>query len=172
MWQKKEFEKIKVSNKELKKYYNENKQEFMQRESVHARHILVKSEDEAKKIIKSLKGLKGDALKNKFIELAKEKSVGPSGPRGGDLGYFGKGQMVPAFNDAVFNMKVGTITKEPVKTQFGYHVIYLEDKKDKVFQNFNDVKPYIEQRLKSEKFRKIIQNKLEKLKNKAKIKYN
>ena len=118
VWQKQQLDKIKVSAKELKKYYDKNQDEFNEKESVHARHILVKTEDEAKKIISELKGLKGSALKAKFIELAKEKSTGPSGPKGGDLGYFAKGQMVPAFNDKVFSMKKGTITTKPVKTQF------------------------------------------------------
>ena len=172
LWQKKLFEGIKISDKELRGYYNKNKQEFVQKESVHARHILVKSEDEAKKIISQLKGLSGEALKKKFIELAKEKSTGPSGPRGGDLGYFSKGQMVPAFEKAAFGTAVGHITTTPVKTQFGYHVIYVEDKKKAATKPFNEVKPYIEQRLKMEKFRDAMQKKMEELKSKAKIKYN
>ena len=172
LWQKKLFEGIKISDKELRDYYNKNKQEFMQKESVHARHILVKSEDEARKIISQLKGLSGKALKNKFIELAKEKSTGPSGPRGGDLGYFAKGQMVPEFEKAAFNTAVGHITTTPVKTQFGYHVIYVEDKKKAATKPFNEVKPYIEQRLKMEKFRDAMQKKMQELKSKAKIKYN
>jgi len=172
LWQKKLFESIKIGEKELRDYYNKNKQEFMQKESVHARHILVKSEDEAKKIINQLKGLSGEALKKKFIELAKEKSTGPSGPRGGDLGYFSKGQMVPAFEKAAFETKVGHITTTPVKTQFGYHVIYVEDKKKAATKPFEEVKPYIEQRLKMEKFREVMQKKMQELKSKAKIKYN
>ena len=172
LWQKKLFEGIKIGEKELRDYYNKNKQEFMQKESVHARHILVKSEEEAKKIINQLKGLKGEALKKKFIELAKEKSTGPSGPRGGDLGYFAKGQMVPAFEKAAFSTAVGHITTTPVKTQFGYHVIYVEDKKTASTKPFDEVKPYIEQRLKMEKFREVMQKRMEALKNKAKITYS
>ena len=171
VWQKKQLDNIKISNKELKDYYNKNKQEFMQKESVHARHILVKSEDEAKKIIDQLKGLKGKALKDKFISLAKEKSTGPSGPNGGDLGYFAKGQMVPPFEKAAFGMEVGSVTKKPVKTQFGYHIIYVEDKKSASTKPFSEVKPYIEQRLKMEKFRQVMQNKVQELKSKAKIEY-
>jgi len=169
VWQKRELDKIKVSDKELKNYYNKNKEEFNEKESVHARHILVKTEDEANKIISELKSLKGDALKNKFIELAKSKSTGPSGPKGGDLGYFAKGQMVPEFNDKVFSMKVGEIS-EPVKTQFGYHVIYLEDKKTKKTKAFDEVKTFIEQRLKLEKFKTVIKAKMEALQKKATIK--
>jgi len=169
VWQKRELDKIKISDKELRRYYNKNKEEFNEKESVHARHILVKTEDEAKKIISELKSLKGDALKDKFIELAKEKSTGPSGPKGGDLGYFAQGQMVPEFNDKVFSMKVGEIS-EPVKTQFGYHVIYLEDKKAKKTRAFSEVKPFIEQRLKMEKFKTVIKDKMEALQKKAVVK--
>jgi len=167
--QKRELDKIKVSDKKLKDYYNKNKDEFIEKESVHARHILVKTEDEAKKIVSELKSLKADALKDRFIALAKEKSTGPSGPNGGDLGYFAQGQMVPEFNDKVFSMKVGTIS-QPVKTQFGYHVIYLEDKKDKKTRPFAEVKTFIEQRLKMEKFKTIIQAKMKALQEKADIK--
>jgi len=170
VWQKKVLDGIKISNKELKNYYKKNIDEFKQKESVHARHILVKTEAEAKKIINQLKPLSGAKLKAKFIELAKKESTGPSGPNGGDLGYFSKGQMVPAFNDKVFSMKKGTITKKPVKTQFGYHVIYLEDKKPSMTRSFKEVKPFIEQRLKMEKFKEVMKKKMDKLQKKATIK--
>lgn len=169
VWQKKELDKVSISNKDVKKYYDSNKEEFNEKESVHARHILVKSENEAKDIAKELKPLKGSKLKSKFIELAKSKSTGPSGPKGGDLGYFAQGQMVPEFNEEVFSMKVGTIS-EPVKTQFGYHVIYLEDKKESKTRSFTEVKPFIEQRLKMEKFKGVMQDKMMSLKDKATIK--
>ena len=172
VWQKKLLDKVKVSTAEMKKYYDDNKEEFVQKESVHARHILVKTEDEAKSIIKELKGLKGSALKNKFIELAKAKSTGPSGPKGGDLGYFSQGQMVPEFNDKAFSMDVGTVTTKPVKTQFGYHVIYVEDKKAKTTRTFADVKAFIEQRLKMEKFKTVMKKKMKALKDKSKIVVN
>ena len=170
VWQKKVLDGIKISNKELKDYYKKNIDEFKEKETVHARHILVKTEDEAKKIINELKGLKGDALKAKFIELAKKYSTGPSGKNGGDLGYFAKGQMVPAFNDKVFSMKKGTITTKPVKTQFGYHIIYLEDKKPSMTRKFDEVKSYIEQRLKMEKFKSVMKKKMDELQKKATIK--
>ena len=168
IWQKKQLDKVKVSEKESKKYYNDNKSEFKEQDSVHARHILVKTKEEADALLKNLK-LKGKALKEKFIALAKDKSVGPSAPKGGDLGYFAKGQMVPAFNDKVFSMKVGTISK-PVKTQFGYHVIYLEDKKSAKNLGFSEVKSFIENRLKLEKFKTTIADTMKKLQAKATIK--
>lgn len=170
VWQKQQLDKVKVSDKELKSYYDKNKEEFNEKESVHARHILVKTEDEAKKIILELKTLSGKALKDRFIELAKTKSTGPSGPKGGDLGFFTQGQMVPAFNDTVFKMKVGTITKTPVSTQFGFHVIYLEEKKKSTLRKFSEVKTVIDQRLKMEKFKSVMAAKMEDLQKKATIK--
>jgi parvulin-like peptidyl-prolyl isomerase len=170
LWQKKELDKIKISNKTLKNYYYKNKEEFSQKESVHARHILVETKAEAKKIILLLKGLKGNALKTKFIKEAKAKSTGPSAPKGGDLGYFAQGQMVPEFNDKVFSMKVGTISK-PVKTQFGFHIIYLEDKKAKKVRSFKEVKSFIDQRLRIEKAKSVIQERMKNLKKAAIIKY-
>ena len=170
VWQKKELDKVKVSDKELKNYYDKNKEEFIEKESVHARHILVKTEAEAKEIINKLKSLKDEALKSKFIELAKSKSTGPSGPKGGDLGFFSQGQMVPAFNDKAFSMKSGTITKEPVKTQFGFHVIYVEAKKLKKTLSFTEVKSFINQRLKMEKFKTAMKDKMKELSKSATIK--
>lgn len=169
VWQKQQLDKVSVSNKELKNYYDKNKEEFNEKATVHARHILVKTESEAKAIEKDLKPLTGEALKTKFIEEAKAKSTGPSGPAGGDLKYFSQGQMVPAFDKEVFSMKVGTITK-PVKTEYGYHIIYLEDKKSAKKLAFTEVKSFIEKRLKMEKFKVVMQSKMMELKNKAVIK--
>ena len=169
VWQKKQLDSVKVSDKEAKDYYNKNKGEFNEKETVHARHILVKDELEAKKIIAKLKPLSGAKLKSRFEELAREKSTGPSGPKGGDLGYFAQGQMVPAFNDKVFTMKEGTITTAPVKTQFGFHVIYLEDKKDAATRSYSEVKPFIEQRLQREKFKSVMKDKMDALQKKATI---
>ncbi|MDD4855723.1 MAG: peptidylprolyl isomerase, partial [Sulfuricurvum sp.] len=128
VWEQQQFDAIKVDAKEVKSYYDTNPDEFVDKEKVHARHILVKTSDEADSVIKSMKALSGDKLKAEFIAQAKSKSTGPSAAKGGDLGYFPRGQMVPSFNDAVFAMKEGTISSDPVQSQFGYHVIYLEDK--------------------------------------------
>ena len=93
-------------------------------EEVHAQHILVASEDAAKAIIKQLQGGAD------FAQLAKEKSTDPSAKaNGGDLGYFRREMMVPAFSDAAFNTKPGTIDPQPVKTQFGWHVIKVDDRR-------------------------------------------
>ena len=170
VWQKKVLDQLKVADKDLKDYYDKNKEEFNEKESVRARHILVKTADEAKAIIAEMKPLSGEKLLSKFIDTAKAKSTGPSGPKGGDLGYFAQGQMVPAFNDKVFSMKEGTITTEPVETQFGFHVIYLEDKKAASTAKYEEVKPFIEQRLKMEKFKTVMKDKMDALQKNATIK--
>jgi peptidyl-prolyl cis-trans isomerase C len=171
VWEKQQYDKITVAEKDIKKYYDTHADEFVEKEKVHARHILVKTEGKANEIIAALKIKKGDKLKEAFIAAAKKESTGPSGPKGGDLGYFPRGQMVPEFNDKVFSMKTGTITNEPVKTQFGYHVIYLEDKKAGKKLSFDEVKSFIEQKLKIEKFKAAMEKKMQSLKDSAKITY-
>ena len=171
VWEQQQFEAIKVDAKEVKAYYDANPEEFVDKEKIRARHILVKSESEAQAIIKSMKGLSGDKLKNEFIAQAKSKSTGPSAAKGGDLGYFPRGQMVPSFNDAAFAMKEGTISSAPVQSQFGYHVIYIEDKKPAKKLGFDEVKNFIEQRLKMDKFKAAMEKKMSTLREKAKIIY-
>lgn len=171
VWEQQQFEAIKVDAKEVKAYYDANPEEFVDKEKIRARHILVKSEAEAQAIIKSMKGLSGDKLRNEFIAQAKSKSTGPSAAKGGDLGYFPRGQMVPSFNDAAFAMKEGTISSAPVQSQFGYHVIYIEDKKPAKKLGFDEVKNFIEQRLKMDKFKAAMEKKMSTLREKAKIIY-
>ena len=90
---------------------------------VKASHILVQTEEEAKELLRQIKEESAD-----FAKLAAEHSLCPSGARGGDLGYFGRGQMVKPFEDAAFSMEIGAVS-EPIETQFGWHLLYLEDKK-------------------------------------------
>ncbi len=169
MWMKKQMDNAVVSDSEAKAFYDKNKEKFKMPELVHARHILVKDEKTANDIIKQLKGLKGDKLKAKFIELAKAKSTGPSAPKGGDLGKFKKGQMVPEFSKAVWALKPGEITTKPVKTQFGYHVIYLESKDAPKTVPYDTVKDRIIASLKQQEFAKKIAEMAKELRSKAKI---
>ena len=111
-----------VNDAAIEKAYKTFVADTASREQVTAAHILVATEDEAKAIIVSLQ--EGAD----FAELAKSKSTGPSGPNGGSLGKFGRGQMVPAFENAAFTMGEGEITTKPVQTQFGWHVIKVESK--------------------------------------------
>ncbi len=168
-WMKNDFEKTIVSDGEVKAFYNNNKKKFEVPAQVHARHILVKSEKKAQEIIDSLKGLKGEKLKSKFIELAKKESTGPTGVKGGDLGYFTASQMVLPFSKAAFALKKGDITLKPVKTQFGYHIIYVEDKKSAQILPFEAVKDKIRQSLKEKEFREKMELKASELKKRAKI---
>lgn len=169
MWMKKQLDSAIVSDSEAKAFYDKNKEKFMMPETVHARHILVKTGKEAQEIIDQLKGLKGNALKEKFIELAKAKSTGPSGPKGGDLGSFKKGQMVPEFSKAVWSLKPGEMTIKPVKTQFGYHIIYLEEKNPAQAVAYDKVKDKIIATLKQQEFAKKMAQVANELKSKAKI---
>lgn len=108
---------------------------------VHARHILVETEDEAKAIITELDA-GGD-----FAELARERSTGPSGATGGDLGYFTKGQMVPPFAEAAFAMEPGDVSESPVQTDFGWHVIKVEDRREGTPPSFADMEAEVRQSL-------------------------
>jgi len=169
MWMKLQLGNVIVSDSEAKEFYEKNKDKFKQPESVTARHILVKTEDAAKAIIKELKPLEGAKLKEKFVVLAKEKSTGPSGSKGGDLGTFTKGQMVPEFGKAVWALKDGTITMKAVKTQFGYHIIYLEKKNVAQPVSYEKVKEKIILSLKQKQFASKIAEMAKELKSKAKI---
>ncbi len=169
MWMKIQMENTIVSDSEAKEFYDKNADKFMQKASVHARHILVKEEKEAQDIIDILAPLKDKAVQEKFIELAKEKSTGPSGPKGGDLGSFSKGQMVPEFSNAVWALEIGQITTKPVKTQFGYHVIYLENKAEAKPTSYEQVKEKIIVSLKQKQFAQKITEVAKELKSKAKI---
>ncbi len=169
VWMKDQYNNAKVTDKEAKEFYNKNKDRFKQPAQVKARHILVKTKKEAEAIIKELKGLSGKKLEDKFIELAKTKSTGPSGANGGELGWFSAKRMVPEFSKAAFALKKGEITKTPVKTQFGYHVIYIEDKKEGGVAPFDSVKAGIKAQLKIQKFQKNVQSIAKQLRKSAKI---
>ena len=112
-----------VTEKRIRDAYQKSIALEAKTEEVRARHILVKTKAEAMAVIAELKGGAD------FAGLAKSKSTGPSGRSGGDLGYFGFKQMVPPFSQAAFSLKPGEITTEPVKTQFGWHVIKVEDRR-------------------------------------------
>ena len=169
IWMKKQMDSVVVSDSEAKEFYDKNQERFMEEAMVHARHILVKEEKEAQAIIDELGALEGKALQEKFIELAKEKSTGPTGPNGGDLGEFTKGQMVQEFSDAVWALEVGKYTVKPVQTQFGYHVIYLESKKEAKPIAYTDIKEKIVATLKQQQFGTKITEIAKELKSKATI---
>jgi peptidyl-prolyl cis-trans isomerase C len=122
----------------MKKVYDEAVKQMGTEQEVRARHILVPTEEEAKAVLAEIK--KG----TDFAELAKQKSKDPgAAAEGGDLGYFSKEQMVPEFADAAFKLEKGQVS-EPVKTQFGWHIIKVEDKRTKPVPEFDKVKGQIE----------------------------
>jgi peptidyl-prolyl cis-trans isomerase C len=121
----------------MHKVYDDAVKKMAPEEEVHARHILVPTEDEAKAIEAQLKGGAD------FAALAKEKSKDPGAANGGDLGYFTKDQMVPEFADAAFKLDKGQIS-DPVHTQFGWHIIKVEDKRIKPTPTYDEVKGQLE----------------------------
>lgn len=172
LYQKKEFDKIKVSEDEIKAAYEKHKDVFKKPASVEASHILVKTEKEANDIIKTLKGVKADKLEAEFAKIAKEKSIEPSAKQtGGNLGEFFEGQMVKPFSDAAFSMKNKTFSPKPVKTDFGYHVIYKKDSKLESIASFEEVKSYVESQVKQDKFKEQTAKLAKSLLEKAKIEY-
>ncbi|HWE76506.1 MAG TPA: peptidylprolyl isomerase [Stellaceae bacterium] len=149
-----------ISETKLRAAYDQYAKDAPKTEEIHARHILVGTEQEAKDIIAQLdKGAD-------FATIAKDKTTDPSGKsNGGDLGYFTKQDMVPEFANAAFALKPGEYTKTPVKTQFGWHVIKLEDRRQGKAGTYEQVAPEIAQQMTQQ----IIQSKLKELAGVAKI---
>src|SRR3954447_5894540 len=126
-----------TTDENMKKVYEDAAKQTNGEQEVHARHILVETEEQAKKIEDELK--KG----GDFAELAKKESKDPGASDGGDLGFFTKDQMVPEFSAVAFALEPGKIS-DPVKTQFGWHVIKVEEKRTRKAPDFEQVKPQIE----------------------------
>lgn len=150
---------VKVSDDDVKKYYEDNLDKFKQGESVNADHILVDSEEKALEILAKIEN--GEMT---FGDAAREFSSCPSGQRGGNLGDFGRGQMVPEFDKAVFELEVGEVTKAPVKTQFGYHLIKLNSKSDSTVMPFEEIAPQLSEMVLNEKRREAYEKKINQLK--------
>ena len=132
-WTKEKVDAFDINDDAVKAAYDERVTKLASKE-YNARHILVKTEDDAKAIIKELDGGAD------FEKLAKEKSTGPSASNGGSLGWFKPQTMVPAFSNAVKDMKKGGVSKAAVKTQFGYHIIKLEDSRDTKLPTLDSLK--------------------------------
>lgn len=113
-----------ITDERIQEAYEQFKEENPPQPEVHARHILVETEEEAQALIEELEGGAD------FAELAQEHSTGPSGPKGGDLGWFTKDAMVEPFAAAAFAMDPGAVSESPVQTQFGWHVIKVEDRRE------------------------------------------
>ncbi len=150
---------VSVSDKETEAYYEEHKAELVGEESVSASHILVETEEAALEILAKING--GEMS---FEDAAKEYSSCPSKENGGSLGEFGRGQMVPEFDKKVFEMKPGEITAEPVKTQFGYHLIKLDSKTEAREIPYAEIKDRLKELVLQEKQKKAYDSKINQLK--------
>ena len=148
---------VTVSDKECREYYEANLDKLGGGEVVNASHILVESEAQALDILSEIKG----GLS--FEDAAEKYSSCPSKANGGNLGEFGRGQMVPEFDKAVFEMEVGTVTETPVKTQFGYHLIKLIEKKTSEAPAYEEVAPQLREMLIGDKRRRAYESKLNQL---------
>lgn len=153
------LENITADEADVKAYYDDHGHEFLTQEEISASHILVDTEEAAKDVKRRLD--EGED----FSAIAREVSTCPSKENGGNLGHFGRGQMVPEFEDAAFSMKVDDIS-EPVQTQFGYHIIKLDHKHEARKLEFDEVKEQIEQNLRNVKQQDAYTEYLEQLKAK------
>ncbi len=130
-----------LTEEKLRAFYEQRKaEEGFVREEVHARHILLQSEDDAKAVIEELQG------GAEFAAVAQERSVGPSAPSGGDLGFISREQVVPEFAEAAFALQAGETSQEPVQTQFGWHVISVVERRN-VEPTYDETAPQLRQEL-------------------------
>jgi len=163
--QKEILDKIQVNDGEVEEYYKKNQDKFTEKEQVHLFNILVETEEKAQEILTELKTGKD------FSEIAKENSIGPSASQGGDLGYLSKGTIIPEIEDIVFALEVGELS-QVVKTNFGFHVLKITDKKPERVKTLEEVKEDIRQTLLSDKQKEAFDNLIEELKSKVEIQIN
>ena len=150
---------VRVTDDEIREYYEENKEKFVADATVNASHILVDSEERANEILAEIK-----SGKISFEDAARANSSCPSSEQGGSLGDFGRGQMVPEFDSAVFSMEVGEISAAPVKTQFGYHLIKLNSKAEAKPRELAEIKAELGEALLAQKRQKAYESKINQLK--------
>ncbi len=159
------LDKIGVNDEEVLDYYEQNKDSFTEKEQVHLYNILLETEEEAQNVLEQLKA--GED----FSEIAIEKSSGPSAAQGGDLGYVAKGTIIPEIEEVVFALELEELS-EVVKTDFGFHILKINEKKPETVKNLEEVKEEILQTLLPDKQKEAFENLLEELKGKAEIKIN
>ena len=151
---------VKLTEEEKKAFYEAQKSNFSKPETASAKHILVDTEEKANEILNKI-----NAGEVSFEDAAATHSSCPSKDAGGDLGTFGKGQMVPEFEEAVFNMNKGEVSK-PVKTQFGYHLIKLENRNESTIPEYDEVAEEVGKTLLFQKQGEVYQEKLNEVKSK------
>ena len=151
---------ITITEEDCQRFYDANQSRFQKGETVSAKHILVETEEKCAEILAAI-----NAGEKTFEDAAREFSTCPSGQRGGDLGEFGKGQMVPEFEKAAFAAEIGQVVG-PVKTQFGFHLIKVEAKNEAETVGFEEVKEQIRGHLLQNKQNRVYTNTVEALKEK------
>ena len=164
LYLKKLKEQTAIDSDEIKAYYNKHIDMYYTR--VHTRTILNSFKEKIEAYIEQLKKVKPDERKAAFIKLAKKYSQHPSRHKEGDLGFIGYNSMVQPFGKEVFKLKVNEMTKLPVKTTLGYHIIYVEERKVRPLE---EVKAEIEHNLREKKYRETFKDRLKKLREKAEI---
>lgn len=173
--QQQEFAKtVKITTEDAKKFYDTNKNLFIEQQG-QIRQILVKTKEEADKIIAELKGKKGDALQNLFIKLANEKSTDAGAQKsqnGGDLGTVGRNQLPPQLAETIFGLAPQSITTTPIQTEMGYHIFYLQSKTDAKTVPFDQAESVIQNTLKAQLVEQKIREKMQIMREKAKVKIN
>lgn len=157
--------KVKVSDEEVSEYYEQNKDSFTEKEQVHLYNILLKTEEEAQNALQQLIA-GGD-----FNAITIEKSTGPSAAQGGDLGYLSKGSLIPEIEEVIFALEIEELS-EVVKTDFGFHIFKITDKKPETVKALEEVKEEILQTLLPTKQKEAFDNLLEELKGKVEIEIN
>jgi peptidyl-prolyl cis-trans isomerase C len=163
-----------VTDAEAKEFYDKNERFYVEKEGVRASHILVKVDENAppekvEAAKKKIEEIQAELKKGAdFDEVATKYSEGPSAPKGGDLGFFGRGQMVKPFEDVAFAMKVGEVS-QPVRTRFGFHIIKVLEKRTERKKPFEEVKDQIVESLRNKKFFKERRTLIKRLNDEAKI---
>ena len=159
------LDKVKVNDEEVLEYYEQSKDSFTEKEQVYLYNILVETEEEAQVILEQL------IAGANFSEIAIEKSIGPSAAQGGDLEYIAKGTMIPEIEEVIFALELEELSKV-VKTDFGFHILKITEKKPETVKTFEEVKEEIIQTLLPTKQKEAFDNLLEELKGKAEIEIN
>jgi len=157
--------KVKVNDEEVAQYYEQNKDSFTEKEQVHLYNILLETEEEAQNVLEQLKA--GED----FSEIAIEKSSGPSAAQGGDLDYVAKGTIIPEIEEVIFALELEELS-EVVKTDFGFHILKITEKKAETVKTLEEVREEIVQTLLPEKQKEAFDNLLEELKSKVEIEIN
>ncbi len=170
VWMKTTHDNIKVTSAEIKAHYNKNKKDYITKHEIKARHIILATKKEAEDIIEKLKKESKTTLQKVFINLAIKHSIGPTASNGGSLGWFDKGKMLKSFWDVCDSLKQNEFATTPLKTEFGYHIIYVDGVQPAYTMSLKDASKDIKEKLKNIKFQKKISKDIKTFRQKSSIK--